>query len=81
MFNGNQQLAPDNPCKKCCLEYVFYQFESKIADAIVRFKVINIEFYFQLLHQMCITPLQKKKNHYIHVRQYIQCLVDKDVCN
>ena len=44
--NCNEQLAPDNPCKKCCLEYVFYQFESKIADAIVRFKVINICILF-----------------------------------
>ena len=73
MFNRNEPLAPDNPCKKCCLEYVFYQFESKIADAIVRFKVINICIFFLLLHQMCNSQLQNKKN--ITTIMYVNILV------
>ena len=40
--NCNEQLTTDDPFEKYCLEYVFYEFASKIADAIVRFKVINI---------------------------------------
>ena len=44
--NCNEQLTPDDPFEKYCLEYVFYEFASKIADAIVTFKVINICILF-----------------------------------
>ena len=72
MFNRNEPLAPDNPCEKCCLEYVFYLFESKIADAIVRFKVINISILFSTFtSNVYLTAAKRKKHQYNNVCQYI----------
>ena len=56
--NRNEQSKPDDPCEKYGLESAFYQFESKIADANVRFKVIKFKFYFHLLFQMCISLMK-----------------------
>ena len=49
-FNHIEQTIPDDSCEKYGLQYGFYQFESKIADAILRSKVMK----------------KKKKNSSIH---------------
>ena len=49
-FSHIEQTTPDDSCEKYGLQYGFYQFESKIADAILRFEVIK----------------KKKINSYIH---------------
>ena len=36
-FYSIEQLTLDDPYKKYCLECLFYEFESKIADTINRF--------------------------------------------
>ena len=40
VFSNIEQPTPDDPCEKYGLEY-FFRFKSKIADAILRFKVIK----------------------------------------
>ena len=49
---------------------ICYQFESDIADAILRFKVIKMQLLFSILFQMGILLLQKKR-HYNNLWQYI----------
>ena len=49
---------------------IFYQIESHIADAILRFKVIKMQLLFSILFQMGILLLQKKR-HYNNLWQYI----------
>ena len=46
VFSQIEQATPADPCETYGVQYVFDQFESKIADTILRLKVIKIIFFF-----------------------------------
>ena len=46
VFSQIEQTTTADPCEKYGVQYVFYQFESQIANAILRLKVIKIIFFF-----------------------------------
>ena len=70
VFSHIEQTTPDDYCAKYGSEHFFYQFESHIADAILRFKVIKMQLLFSILFQMGILLLQKKR-HYNNLWRYI----------
>ena len=76
-FNHIEQTIPDDSCEKYGLQYGFYQFESKIADAILRSKVMKKKIIIPL---SIMYSTAAKFNITTIIAIFFQCLSDKDVC-
>ena len=79
VFSHIEQTTPDDPCENYGLQYGFYQFKSKIANAILRFKVIKIKIFF-LIFISNVYSTAAKLNITTIISIFFQCLSDKDVC-
>ena len=79
VFSQIEQTTPADPCKKYGIQYGFHQFESEIADAILRVKVIEIKISL-LIFISNVYSSAAKFNITTIIAIFFQCLSDKDVC-